>query len=147
MCTEFLKKEDFYIRLYAQFTGTGAFILTLYLDNQKRKKNYINLFILFTVVFSIFEYVVGFALDALFAERWWDYSENKYNLNGRITILNSFLWGVTTVLFTRFIYPLIQKFKEKIIYKIPCKVQIFVALILVIGISVDFILSCVKYLS
>ncbi len=147
MCTKILKKEAFYIHLYAQSIGTGAFILTFYLDTQKRKKNYTNLFILFTVIFSIFEYVVGFALDALFAERWWDYSDNKYNLNGRITILNSFLWGVITILFTKFIYPIIQKFKEKFIYKIPSKIQIPIAIVLVAGITIDFILSCIKYLS
>lgn len=135
------------MHLYVQFIGTGAFILTFYLDKQRTKKNYINLFILFTVVFSIFEYLVGFALEALFAETWWDYSENKYNLNGRITLLNSFLWGVITVLFTKFVYPLIQKFKEKVIGKIPDKIQIIVAVTLVVGISIDFILSCVKYLS
>ena len=114
---------------------------------KNKKKNYINLFVLFIIVFSIFEYIVGFTLDALFAETWWDYSDSKYNLNGRITLLNSCLWGVITIVFTKFIYPLIQKFKEKIVYKIPNKIQIIISLILVIGISVDFILSCIKYLS
>ena len=141
------KKEVFYTHQYVQFIGTGAFILTFYLDNLKSKKNYIKLFFLFIIVFSIFEYLVGFVLDALFSARWWDYSDNKYNLNGRITVLNSFLWGVITILFTKFIYPLIQKFKEKVIGKIPDKIQMIVALTLVVGISIDFILSCVKYLS
>ena len=141
------KKEDSYIHLYAQFIGTGAFILTIYLDNRKKQRNYITLFILFTVIFSIFEYVVGFALDALFSETWWDYSEEKYNINGRITLLNSFLWGVITILFTKFLYPLIQKFKTKIIIKIPAKIQLISTAILLSGILIDFILSCKKYLS
>ena len=90
--------------------------------------------------------MVGFALDALFAARWWDYTNHKYNLNGRITILNSFFWGIITVAFAKFLYPLIQKFKDKVLCKIPNIVQIIVALILILGICVDFILSCVKYL-
>ena len=96
-------KEAFYIHLFVQYTGAGALILTFYLDHSKSKKNYVKLFILFIVVFSFFEYLVGFMLEALFAEVWWDYSYSEYSLNGRITALNSFLWGVVTVLFARFI--------------------------------------------
>lgn len=85
-------------------------------------------------------------MDALFAERWWDYSDNKYNLNGRITLLNSFLWGVITVTFARFIYPLIQKFKDKVLVKIPILVQIIIAGLLLAGLLVDSVLSCIRYL-
>lgn len=139
-------KEDFCILQFAQFIGYGALILTIYLDKSKIKNNYAKLFVLFIFIFSIFEYFVGFTLDALFAERWWDYSDNKYNLNGRITVLNSFLWGVITVTFARFIYPLIQKFKEKFLVKIPTLVQIIIASLLLAGILIDSILSCIRYL-
>ena len=132
--------------LFVLFIGTGALFLTIYLNHSKNSKNYIKLFIIFTIVFSLFEYLVGFALDALFAERWWDYSDEKYNINGRITLLNSFLWGVITVLFTRFIYPLIQKFKEKILNKIPTGIQTIIAITLISIIIVDFVFSCIKYL-
>lgn len=133
--------------LFVQFIGTGALFLTLYLDHSKNKRNYLKLFIIFTIFFSLFEYLVGFALDALFADRWWDYSDEKYNINGRITLLNSFLWGVITVLFARFIYPLIQKFKEKILDKIPILIQVIIAIVLILLISIDFVFSCIKYLS
>lgn len=132
--------------LFVLFIGTGALFLTIYLNHSKNNKKYIKLFIIFTIIFSLFEYLVGFVLDALFAERWWDYSDEKYNINGRITLLNSFLWGVITVLFTRFIYPLIQKFKEKILDKIPTGIQTIIAITLISIIIVDFVLSCIKYL-
>lgn len=132
--------------LFVQFIGTGAFILTAYLDNCKDKNNYFKMFFMFILIFSVFEYIVGFVLEALFGELWWDYSDNKYNLNGRVTLLNSFLWGVITVLFAKFIYPLMQKFKEKVIYKIPNTIQIIMAYVLIICITVDFTLSCINYL-
>ena len=147
VCLVKLWKEDFYIHQYAQYTGTGALILTAYLDHKKEKLTYIKLFILSIIVLSFFEYFVGFALEALFAETWWDYSYSKYNLAGRITLLNSFLWGVIAVFFRRFIYPLIQIFREKIIYKVPNSIQIILATILISGILIDFILSCIKYLN
>ena len=141
-----IQKEDFYMVQSAQSTGTGALLLTVYLDHSNSKKNYIKLFVLFTVIFSLFEYLVGFALDALFAERWWDYSDEKYNINGRITILNSFFWGVITIVFTKFIYPLIKKFKDRVLDKIPLNIQFVVAICLVSVICVDFVFSCIKYL-
>lgn len=126
--------------------GTGALILTMYLDKTKSKTNYVKLFFLFIIIFSFFEYLVGFTLDALFAARWWDYTNSSYNLNGRITLLNSFLWGIATVLFVRFIYPLLKWFKEKIISKIPPLIQIIISSIIVLGILTDFIISCIQYL-
>ena len=131
---------------FVLFTGTGALFLTLYLVYSKNKNNYVKLFIIFTIAFSLFEYLVGFALDALFAERWWDYSDEQFNINGRITILNSFLWGVITIVFARFIYPLITKFKEKLLDQIPIDTQIITAIILISAICIDFVLSCVRYL-
>ena len=140
------EKRGFLYATICPIYGTGALLLTTYLDRSKIKNNYLKLFILFTIVFSIFEYFVGFVLDALFAEKWWDYTDNFGNLNGRITLLNSFLWGVITVAFTRFIYPLIQKFKDIILTKVPILAQLIIASILVIGILIDFIFSCIKYL-
>lgn len=133
--------------LFVQFIGTGALFLTTYLDHSKSKNKYIKLFIIFTIAFSLFEYLVGFALDALFSKRWWDYSDQKYNINGRITILNSFFWGVITIIFAKFIYPLIKKFKAKILDKIPLTIQIAIATLLIISICIDFVFSCIKYLT
>ena len=146
-CLADIWKEASYIHQYALYIGTGALILTFYLDHSKNKTNYAKLFLLFIVVFSFFEYLVGFIMEALFAEVWWDYSYSDFNLNGRITALNSFLWGVVTVLFARFIYPLIRLFKEKVVYKIPCNIQIILMVILISWISIDFTLSCVRYLN
>lgn len=131
---------------FALSTGVGALFLTVYLDYSKNKKNYIKLFFIFTIFFTFFEYLVGFTLDAIFADTWWDYSDEKYNINGRISLICTIFWGVMTLLFAICIYPLIQKFKNTILHKIPSKVQIFISSILIVAISIDFILSCIKYL-
>lgn len=36
---------------------------------------------------SILEYVTSWVMEALFHARWWDYSDYKFNLNGRICLL------------------------------------------------------------
>lgn len=127
--------------------GFGALMLILYFNRHSEKKNYIKLFFLFILIFSFFEYLVGFSLEAIFSARWWDYSDNQYSLNGRITFLNSFLWGVATIIFAKFIYPLTNFIKLKFINRIPNLIKIIIDIILLIGIAIDFLLSCKSYLA
>ena len=61
--------------------GWGAVILISFLG--KYKKDSLKLFFYSAIIFSVFEYVAGFALDALFSERWWDYTNDFMNLNER----------------------------------------------------------------
>lgn len=127
--------------------GFGAIILILYFDTHAQKKNYIKLFFQFICIFSYFEYITGFVFEIIFGIRWWDYSDYTYNINGRITLLNSFLWGVITIVFARFVYPIVRAIREKLITKIPDKAQIIIASILLFSILIDFTLSSIKYLS
>lgn len=126
--------------------GFGALTLILYFDTHTQKRNYIKLFFQFICIFSFFEYITGFVFEVIFGIRWWDYSDSKYSINGRITLLNSFLWGVVTVIFARFIYPIVKAIREKLITKIPDIAQIIVATILLFIIFVDFTASSINYL-
>ena len=57
-------------------------------------------FLLSMVGASILEYVTSWVMEALFHARWWDYSDYKFNLNGRICLLGAFVFGVGGVLIT-----------------------------------------------
>lgn len=62
-------------------------------------------FLLSMVGASILEYVTSWVMEALFHARWWDYSDYKFNLNGRICLLGAFVFGVGGVLITSVIQP------------------------------------------
>ena len=51
------------------------------------------------------EYVTGAAMEALFKVRYWDYSKQKFNLNGHICLSSSIAWGFFSILLVRFIHP------------------------------------------
>ncbi len=72
--------------------GYGAIMLILFLKDYKNKP--IRLFFLAAILFSVFEYITDFFLQALFATRWWDYTGFFLNINSRITLSFSILWGV-----------------------------------------------------
>ena len=118
--------------------GVGAIIMLLFL--KKFADNLAVLFIVSVVVLTIWEYLVGVLLEKLFHTKYWDYSKNKFNFQGRICLMNSIFWGILGVVFVKYIHPAI----ENLIEKIDVRILIFVYSILGIVILVDMITSIIK---
>ena len=76
--------RGFLIGPYCPIYGVGGVIATLLLNQYKD-----SLFITFgmsIILFAILEYFTSFLMEKLFKARWWDYSDKKYNINGRICL-------------------------------------------------------------
>ena len=140
----YFSKRGFLYGPICPIYGYGALILIIILS--KYRKGSFKLFFYSIIIFTVFEYIVSFGLDALFGLKWWDYSERFLNLNGRISIFHSFAWGFIAILFINHIYPFIKKHVNIILSKIPHKIQI--AIISVIGtvLIADTVLSCIRYI-
>mgnify|MGYP001625491830 CR=1 FL=1 len=124
--------------------GWGALILIMFFSTYKRHN--IKLFFYAAIIFSVFEYLVSFGMEALFSLKWWDYTQDVLNLNGRISIFYSFAWGIIAILFINFVYPFFKKKINIILSKIPYKVQIIGVNVLLIALIADTVLSSIKYL-
>ena len=46
---------------------------------------------------SAVEYVTSYLMEKLFHMRWWDYSHKRWNLNGRVCLQNSTIFGLACV--------------------------------------------------
>ena len=125
--------------------GFGGVILYSLLA--KYKKNSLKLFILSAIVFSVFEYVAGFMIDALFQARWWDYTGEFLNLNGRISIFFSFVWGICAILFINHVHPFVKKKLNLVLKDMPYLLQNILVYLILIVLLVDTFASCVKYLT
>ena len=125
--------------------GFGSLILIIYFS--KYKKENLKLFFYATIIFTVFEYIVSYGMDSLFAAKWWDYTNEFFNLNGRVSIFYSFAWGITAILFTNFIFPFFEKKVNVILSKIPYNVQKIIIYIFTVVLLVDNIMSFVKYLA
>ena len=71
-----------------------------------------NLFLLFLcsfVLVSAIEFLTGFLLEKLFHNKWWDYSERKFNICGYICPLFSILWGVGCVFVLKVFHPIVYR--------------------------------------
>ena len=124
--------------------GWGALILIMFFSTYK--KHNLKLFIYSALIFTVFEYLVSFGMEALFSLKCWDYTGEFMNLNGRVSIFYTFAWGIIAILFINFVYPFFKKKINIILSKIPYKVQIVVVNILILVFVTDTVLSCIKYL-
>ncbi len=83
--------------------GHGALVVLLCLHGGC--KNPLLTFLLGAVLTSLVEYITSFAMEKLFHMRWWDYSQYKFHLNGRVCLLNSTLFGLASVFLCHFANP------------------------------------------
>lgn len=124
--------------------GYGAIIIILFLKNYKNKP--IKLFFLAAIIFSAFEYITDYFLQALFSTKWWDYTGQFLNLNGRITLSFSLVWGIGSLIFIRLVHPLITKLVGKLLIKFPINFQKMFANSLIFIIILDTALSSMSHL-
>ena len=115
----------------------GFGVITILLLLGPFKDNLVKLFIYSTLIVSSLEYTVGFALEKIFNNKWWDYSEKKFNLNGYIALRFSLLWGLACVLVIRYIHPVI----EMLVIKIPKIVGYPILAILIIFLLIDILIT------
>lgn len=122
---------------YCPIYGFGALIIIAFLQNFK--SSFIAVFFLGMIFTSILEYLTSFLLEKLFDAKWWDYSKMKFNINGRICLLNSLEFAFLGVVLTYIVHPTISN----LILKIPIDLVqlISFALITIMAIDVGFTIS------
>lgn len=118
--------------------GIGAIILFAFLD--KFENNLILLFFVAIIVLTIWEYIVGWMLEKLFNTKYWDYSEQKFNIQGRVCLTNSICWGILGVLLVKYIHPFIQN----IVLKIDNSILKYIIIVIAALMLIDAIISIVK---
>lgn len=58
---------------------------------------------------TLLEYLTGFVMEKLFHVKYWDYSQQPFNLNGYICLGCSLGWGAFSVILIKLIHPWIEK--------------------------------------
>lgn len=88
---------------FSPIYGFGALIIILFV--LPLKTNLFLFFILSIIVSSILEYSTSLIFEKFFNIKWWDYSKELFNINGRISLKHSFFWGILSVFTITFIHP------------------------------------------
>lgn len=127
--------RGFMLGPYCPIYGYSAIIMVLYLDQYR--DNVLTVFLLAVVVCSVVEYLVSYVMEKLFNARWWDYSNRKFNINGRVCLTNAFLFGILGVILVYFINP----FLYGLLSEVNTKVLMIISIILLVLFVIDFITS------
>ena len=109
---KFVHDRGFLIGPYCPIYGYGAmymyFFLTSYCNDP------ITLFVMAMVGTSTLEYLTSYFMEKIFKARWWDYSNARFNLEGRICLRNSFAFGILGIAFVYIINPCFLSVIEKV---------------------------------
>ncbi len=111
--------------------GVAALVITILIYNPF-KDSPLLVFLLGIVFCDIVEYFTSYIMEKLFAARWWDYTYEFLNINGRICLKHSLYWGVISVVFVNVIHPAVDNLYNKIngdytVYILAVILVIFVA--------------------
>ena len=94
--------RGFLLGPYCPIYGFGAVLVTLLLS--RYADSAVTVFVLAMVVCGTLEYLTSYLMEKLFHARWWDYSQKKFNLNGRVcadTLIPFGLLGLGMVYFVK----------------------------------------------
>ena len=127
--------RGFLIGPYLPIYGTGGILISYTLG--RYQDDPLTLFILSMVYCTVIEYLTSYILERIFHLRWWDYSEKKFNINGRVCLLNGVLFGFGGLWIVKVLYPIVSK----VVYNTqPIFIMIFSSILLCLFLT-DFIVS------
>ncbi len=95
--------------------GTGALVILILLVPLRSitPNLYLNeliIFIVGMVVCDIVEFMTSYIMEKLFNARWWDYSDKRFNIQGRICLTHTMYWGTLSCLFVFVLQPIIDTY-------------------------------------
>lgn len=128
-------RKSFLYGPFCSIYGLGAVLMILPL--QKYKKNNYTLFFAGFFIGSIIEYMVSLVRELIFHIKWWDYSDQMFNINGRICVLFSLFWGLLAIYLMSDINPRIDKFIDFVKSKIPANYMKTVIIFSILFLSFD----------
>lgn len=134
-------RKSFLYGPFCSIYGLGAVLMILPL--QKFKKNNYTLFAAGFVIGSIIEYFVSLIGELIFHIKWWDYSDQILNLNGRICVLYSLFWGLLAIYLMSDINKKVDKFIDFLKKKIS--IGILKTAVVLVSIFIVFDLGITAY--
>lgn len=128
--------RGFFIGPYLPIYGFSTILMCLSLE--KYKHDVVALFVMSLVLCTTVEFITSYILEKIFNVRWWDYSHLSFNVNGRVCLLNSILFGIAGVIVIDFLNPflvfLLDLLPTTILYTLS--IILLIIFLLDVGISI-----------
>lgn len=72
--------------------------------------NWIILFFTSMLIATTVEFITGYLLERIFNDKWWDYSDEPFNIMGYICLKFSLMWGFACTFAVKIIHPVLVRF-------------------------------------
>lgn len=115
--------------------GTGGVLILMLL--KKYFDRPVLLFFMIMGVCGVVEYTIGWMLEAVFHEKWWDYSEYVLQIQGRVCLIGLLIFGLGGLVFVYGIAP----WMDRKINHMKCHTQKLLCGILIVLFAVDIVYS------
>ena len=128
--------RGFLIGPYCPIYGAGCLLLVILLSDYS--DNIFALFALAIIICSLLEYITSWLMEKIFKLRWWDYTNMKFNINGRICLETMVPFGIIGVIVVKYVNP----FLLNLINKIDPHTLTIIVIILMSLFIIDVLISC-----
>lgn len=100
-----LVNRGFFLGPYCPIYGLGATLSYLFLRDIGSATL---IFILASIVSCTIEYIVGYILEKMFKDRWWNYDNYPFQLHGRVCLYGLVIFGLANVVIVKFSTPFLM---------------------------------------
>lgn len=128
--------RGFLIGPYCPIYGVGCVLITLCL--QSFVSNPFILFLMSLIICSGLEYATSYIMEKLFKARWWDYSNYKFNINGRICLRYMLAFGILGTIIIYIVNPYLISLISKLTSNVLYLISAIIAIIFVIDNIISF---------
>ena len=128
--------RGFLIGPWCPIYGFGALFVTLLL--KKYYEDPLVLFIMSFLLGTILEYITSYLMEKIFKARWWDYTNHKFHINGRVSLTTSLGFGLLGVILVYVFNPFFLKIISNIPNILFNTVMIIILLIFVSDVIISF---------
>ena len=99
-------------------------------------------FIAILIIASSIEYFASFIMELLFHKRWWDYSYDILNINGRVSLRNSSILAFGAMVLLYGVHPFLDKYYNKI----KANIMNNIAKVIIIVMIIDLVITIIGYI-
>ena len=131
-----LVNRGFFLGPYCPIYGLGATLSYLLLRDIGSATL---IFILASIVSCTIEYIVGYILEKMFKDRWWNYDNYPFQLHGRVCLYGLVIFGLANVVIVKFSTPFLMfslsVIKDSILIGLAISISLVSVVDLIITIS------------
>ena len=106
--------------------GSGSVLIVLFLGKYRDKPA--RLFLMTMALCGLMEYMTGWYLETVYQVRWWDYSDLRFQIQGRVCLAGLLIFGAGGLILVRFVLPAAERFlagRNQRVLEILCLILVF----------------------